>query len=116
MSTLNQPTFWDNARRQWWSVEENRVQGHIVQSKIFAFLVPLTCTNACKSGTTRQPADGMYLWVWPTHPKLYSLYYNHDIVLVVGRQYKDIMVQLASTSCAITSITYIWYWPIMGNM
>src|SRR5882672_3793864 len=65
---------------------------HIVQSKIFAFLVPPTCTNACKSGTTRQPADEMYLWVRPTHPKLYSLYYNHDIVLVVGRQYKDIMI------------------------
>src|SRR5712691_8664625 len=63
-----------------------------IQSKIFAFLVPPTCTNACKSGTTRQPADGMYLWVRPTHPKFYALYYNHDIVLVVGRQYKDIMI------------------------
>ena len=43
-----------------------------VQSKSVALLVPLTCTNTCKSGTTQQLADGMYTWVWPTHPNLYS--------------------------------------------
>src|SRR5712671_6955185 len=45
---------------------------HIVQSKIIALLVPPTCTNGPKTGSTQWAAKYMYMWVWLTHSKLDS--------------------------------------------
>ena len=40
---------------------------HIVQSKSLAHLVPPMCTYGCICGTTRQLANGMDMWVRPSH-------------------------------------------------